>query len=195
MRDIMKNVIEEEIRGHQSVMRGLKESCIDSVEQMAGVLLRTLEASEKLLVFGNGGSAADAQHFVCELVGTFLDKKRRPLPAIALTTNTSSLTSISNDFSYADSFKRQVEALVKPGDLCLGISTSGNSQNVFDALVRARELRSITAALLGNDGGRIKNIVDYAVVVPSDSTPRIQETHILIIHILCKIVDDVFSQT
>ncbi len=193
MRDIMKVVIEKQVLEHQSVIGGLIESCIDSVEQLGGVLLRTLETSEKLIVFGNGGSAADAQHFVCELVGSFQNKERRPLPAIALTTNTSSLTSISNDFSYADSFRRQIEALAKPGDLCLGISTSGNSQNVFDALVHSRELRCVTAALLGNDGGKIKDIVDYAVIVPSDSTPRIQEVHILIIHILCKIVDDAFS--
>ena len=138
MESIMKNVIKKQVSQHKDVLENLEETCLDSVEQLAGVLVRTLEASGKLIVFGNGGSAADAQHFVCELVGTFQNRARRPLPAIALSTNTSSLTSISNDFSYADSFKRQIEALAKPGDLCVGISTSGNSENVLQAVKTAQ---------------------------------------------------------
>jgi len=190
----MKDEIEKRIKEHQSVMRRMKKECVEQIEALAKAMIKTLKKGNKILVFGNGGSAADAQHLACEIVGSFQDKTRRGLPAIALTTNTSSLTSISNDFSYDVVFKRQIEALAQPGDLCLGISTSGNARNVYEALTYARERNLFTAALLGSGGGKAKDASDLALIIPSTSTPRIQEAHILIIHILCAIIDKTFSR-
>jgi len=190
----MRKKIIADVTEHNNMMNGLMDACLKPLEKIADAILRALKEEHKLIVFGNGGSAADAQHFVCELVGSFRNKNRRALPAIALTTNTSNLTSISNDFGYDEVFKRQVEALAQKGDLCLGISTSGRSPNVYEALAAAKKIGCKTAALLGNDGGIIKKIADCSVIVPSDSTPRIQEAHILIIHILCAIVDEAFSE-
>ncbi|MCX7000580.1 MAG: D-sedoheptulose 7-phosphate isomerase [Candidatus Sumerlaeota bacterium] len=190
----MRKKIISEIEEHGQLIGSLAESCLEPIKHLAEILLQTLKAGNKIIVFGNGGSASDAQHFVCELVGSFRNKNRRALPAIALTTNTSNLTSISNDFGYEEVFKRQVEALAQKGDLCIGISTSGRSPNVYEALAAAGKMGCKTAALLGNDGGIIKKIADCSVIVPSDSTPRIQEAHIFIIHILCAIVDEAFSK-
>ena len=189
-----KDEIEKRIEEHRSVMRRMKKECVEQIEALAKAMIKTLKKGNKILVFGNGGSAADAQHLACEIVGSFQDKTRRGLPAIALTTNTSSLTSISNDFSYDVVFKRQIEALAQPGDLCLGISTSGNAGNVCEALAYARKRGLFTAGLLGSGGGKAKDAVDLAIIVPSKSTPRIQEAHILIIHILCAIIDKTFSR-
>jgi D-sedoheptulose 7-phosphate isomerase len=137
---------------------------------------------------GNGGSAADAQHFVAEIVGRF--KMERPgLPAVALSTDTSILTAIGNDYGFENIFRRQVEALAVSGDLVVGISTSGNSPNVQSALELAREKGCTTIALLGKDGGSIKKICDLALVVPSHDTPRVQEGHITIIHIVCDLLE------
>jgi D-sedoheptulose 7-phosphate isomerase len=150
---------------------------------------RALGAGGKLLVFGNGGSAADSQHIAAELVGRY--KRERPgLAAIALTTDTSILTSVGNDYGFDHVFARQVEALAAPGDVVLGISTSGNSPNVKLALERARARPGVvTAALLGRDGGEIRSLVDHAIVVPADDTARIQECHITMGHILCEMVE------
>jgi D-sedoheptulose 7-phosphate isomerase len=148
-----------------------------------------LAAGRKLLIFGNGGSAADSQHIAAELVGRY-QKERRALPAIALTTDTSILTSVGNDYGYEHVFERQIEALAVPGDVVLGISTSGNSPNVERALARAREMGGlVTAAFLGRDGGRIKDLVQHAVIVPAQATSRIQECHITFGHILCELVE------
>jgi len=142
-----------------------------------------------VLVFGNGGSAADSQHMAAELVGRFR-KERKALPAIALTTNTSTITALSNDYGYDVSFKRQVEALGKKGDVAVGISTSGTAKNVTCALKKAKDAGLLTVALTGKDGGEIKSIADLSLVVKSDNTARIQEAHILIIHILCELIED-----
>jgi len=190
----MQEKIILELEEHNRMMARLCDECINSVMSLSDLLIHTLKSGRKLIVFGNGGSSADAQHFACELVGSFRNKKRHALPAIALTTNTSNLTSISNDFGFEEVFKRQVEALAQKGDLCIGISTSGRSSNVYKALAAAKKIGCKTAALLGNDGGIIKKIVDCPVIVPSDSTPRIQEAHIFIIHILCGIVDEAFTK-
>lgn len=190
----MQEKIMLEMEEHNRMIARLCDECSDLVMRLSDILIHILKSGRKLIVFGNGGSAADAQHFVCELVGSFRNKKRRALPAIALTTNTSNLTSISNDFEFEHVFARQVEALAQKGDLCIGISTSGRSPNVYKALAAAKKIGCKTAALLGNDGGIIKKIVDCSVIVPSDSTPRIQEAHIFIIHILCAIVDEAFSK-
>jgi D-sedoheptulose 7-phosphate isomerase len=137
---------------------------------------------------GNGGSAADAQHFVAEMVGRF-KMERRGLPAVALSTDTSILTAIGNDYGFEKVFRRQIEALAVPEDVVIGISTSGNSPNVLQALELAREMGCRTVGLLGKDGGTIKNVCDLALIVPTNDTPRVQEGHITIIHIVCDLLE------
>jgi D-sedoheptulose 7-phosphate isomerase len=183
----------------QEIQRRLRESAelklrlgaaeLEPLARLIDATTAALAAGRKMLVCGNGGSAADAQHIAAELVGRY-QKERRGLPAIALTTDTSILTSIGNDYGFEAVFARQVEALAGPGDVLIGISTSGNSPNVEKAILRARELGGIvTAAFLGRDGGRIKPLVDYAIVVPATETARIQECHITFGHILCELVE------
>jgi D-sedoheptulose 7-phosphate isomerase len=149
---------------------------------------RTLREGGKLLIFGNGGSAADAQHIAGEFVGRFL-AERRALPAIALNVNTSVLTALANDYSFEGVFARQIEALGEPGDAALGISTSGNSANVVAGLRTARERGLRTLALTGRSGGAMREMVDACVRIPADETPRVQEGHILVAHILCEIAE------
>ena len=148
-----------------------------------------LRAGHKLLVFGNGGSAADAQHIAAELVGRYM-RERKSLPAVALTTDTSILTSIGNDYGFEHIFERQIEALAARGDVALGISTSGESANVKRALLRAQSIGCVTGAFLGKTGGSIRPLVDHAVVIPSPDTARIQECHITLGHILCEMVEN-----
>jgi D-sedoheptulose 7-phosphate isomerase len=152
-------------------------------------IIKSIRIGGKLIIFGNGGSAADAQHIAGELIGRF-QKNRRSYPAIALTTDSSIITAVSNDFSYETIFSRQCEALVSKEDTVLGISTSGNSKNVIEGIKAAKEKGAITIGLLGNGGGRIKEIVDISIVVKSESTPRIQEVHRIIYHIICQMVED-----
>lgn len=145
-------------------------------------LLETLPATKrKILIAGNGGSAADAQHFAAELVGRF-QVNRRALPCIALTTDTSNLTAIGNDFGFREVFARQVEALGRAGDVFIGISTSGNSENIIAAVEEAKQQNMTTIGLLGRDGGKLADMVHHAVIVPHDVTARIQEAHIFILH-------------
>jgi D-sedoheptulose 7-phosphate isomerase len=151
-----------------------------------------LRSGSKVLTFGNGGSAADAQHFAAELVGRYL-KERAAWPAIALTTDTSILTAVANDFGYDAVFLRQVEALGRKGDVAVGISTSGRSPNVVTALARAREMGLVTIGMTGNGGGALAGHVDYLIDVPSPATPRIQEVHALVIHVLCAIVEEAIA--
>lgn len=148
-----------------------------------------LQAGGKVLVFGNGGSAADAQHLAAELVGRYL-YDRPGLPALALTTDTSALTAIGNDMGYESVFRRQVEAHGRKGDVAIGITTSGRSRNVVDALRVARERGLVTMALTGGGGGLLKDAVDYLLDAPSTDTPRIQEVHGLVVHLLCQIVEE-----
>jgi D-sedoheptulose 7-phosphate isomerase len=158
------------------------------VEQCANLLFSCFNKGGKVLVMGNGGSAADAQHLAAELVGRFL-KNRAALPAIALTTDTSILTAVANDFGYDEVFKRQVEALANPGDVIIGISTSGNSPNVVAAFEAARQIGCNIVAFSGRDGGRMASYADLNLNVGVDETPRIQEVHLSIIHILCDLVE------
>jgi D-sedoheptulose 7-phosphate isomerase len=160
------------------------------VERAAQLIIDALKTGHKLLLFGNGGSACDAQHVAGELVNIFCNKNRKPLPAIALTTDGSILTSIANDTSFIHVFDRQVQALGRRGDVAIGISTSGNSPNVVRGLEAARYQNMHTIGLLGRDGGRAAELVDIALVVRHDETARIQETHILIGHILCQLVEE-----
>ena len=155
--------------------------CNSTILNATGVILNTVSTSHKILIAGNGGSAADAQHFAAELVGRF-QKNRRALPCIALTTDTSNITAIGNDFGFEQIFSRQVEALGNPGDVFIGISTSGNSANIIVAVEEARKRQMYTIGLLGRDGGVLKDKVDHAVVIPHDVTARIQEAHIFILH-------------
>lgn len=162
----------------------------EAVVPLVDAVIKAFQSGNKLLVCGNGGSAADAQHLAAEFVNRYkID--RPPLPAIALTTDSSILTSIGNDFSYEEVFSKQVEALGKPGDVFLGITTSGNSPNVLRALEAARKKGLVTAALLGRDGGKAKEMSDIAIVVPLRETARIQEAHLVLEHTLCEMVDEV----
>lgn len=168
-------------------MRGL--SSLDSVVQQVGELAaRTLQSGGKILFCGNGGSASDSQHLVAELTGRFI-KDRKPLAAIALTTDTSALTSIANDYAFEEVFARQVMALGRPGDLLVGISTSGNSKNIIRAVEEATAIGVTSVGLLGRDGGQLRGLCDHAIVVPSDVTARIQESHILVGHTLCGLIE------
>jgi len=148
----------------------------------------SLESGGTVFICGNGGSAADAQHIAAELVGRFLID-RKPLPAVALTTDTSILTAVGNDFGFDTVFERQIDALGRKGDVLLGISTSGNSENVVKAVVKAKEKGLLTVAFLGKDGGKLKEIVDFPVVVKSFSTPRIQEVHLTLGHVMCDFIE------
>ena len=168
-------------------------SQVETLIQVVKVLVAAFKGGHKVLLFGNGGSAADAQHLAAEFVNRFLIE-RPPLPAIALTTDTSILTSISNDYGYADTFAKQVKALGREGDVAIGISTSGTAANVVKAIKVAKDLGLKTVGLTGGDGGDLAKIVDFALVVDSSATPRIQETHITIGHALCEMVDRMLFQ-
>lgn len=161
----------------------------EKIARLARVICTAFESGNKILLFGNGGSAADAQHIASEWIGHFM-RERKPLPAIALTTDTSALTSISNDYGFEHVFSRQVRALGRKGDVAIGISTSGNSSNVLEGIKAANELGLVTVGLTGRDGGRIGSEVQYLLNVPHTETPRIQEIHTMTGHILCELVDD-----
>jgi D-sedoheptulose 7-phosphate isomerase len=180
--------ITSQLAEHREVIARVERELSPLIAEMVTMLVETFKRGGKLLVMGNGGSAADAQHFVAEIVGRF-KMERRGLPAIALSTDTSILTAIGNDYGFDRVFSRQVEALAVPGDLIVGISTSGNSPNVLQALELAREKGCCTVGLLGKDGGTIKDVCDLALIVPTNDTPRVQEGHITIIHIVCDLLE------
>ena len=168
-------------------------SLSDEIEKSIKVIIKSLKSGHKLVIFGNGGSAADSQHIAAELIGRFkIDRKS--IPAIALSTDTSILTSISNDLSYDQVFSRQCESLIKKGDVALGISTSGNSLNVKKGIQTAKKNGATTIALLGNNGGVIKKISDISITVNSKSTSKIQEVHRIIYHIICEFVEKEISK-
>lgn len=173
---------------HREVMESIERDLGPKITMVAGALVEAFRKGRKLLVMGNGGSAADAQHLAAEMVGRFR-MERVALPAIALTTDTSILTAVGNDYGFETVFRRQVEALADEGDVVMGISTSGGSANVLSALELARESGCITIGLLGKDGGAIRGMADIDLTVPGNDTPRIQEGHIVLIHILCDLVE------
>ncbi len=173
-------------------MRFIRKN-LEGVVEMVKMTAEAFKAGHKILLFGNGGSAADAQHIAAEFVNRFVIE-RPPLPAIALTTDTSILTSISNDYGYVDSFAKQVKALGQKGDVGFGISTSGAALNVIKAVKVAREMGLITIGLAGKDGGDLAKAVDLALVVESSNVARIQEVHITIGHVLCEMVDRMLFQ-
>jgi D-sedoheptulose 7-phosphate isomerase len=181
---------------HQSIetKRAFFDSHADDVARAAQMIVAAILSGSKILIFGNGGSAADAQHIAAELVNR-LNHDRPPIPAIALTTDTSILTSIGNDSSFDEIFERQLRALGRRGDLAIAISTSGNSPNVLRAAACARELGIVTIGLAGRSGGKLAEQVDLALIVEAESTQHIQETHITIGHILCELIEDALFKT
>jgi D-sedoheptulose 7-phosphate isomerase len=185
---MMKNVVEQRLQESVETISALIKQQ-EAIQHMADELVACLKNGNKLLICGNGGSAADSQHFAAELVGR-LQRDRAPLPAMALSTDTSILTAIGNDYSYDEVFSKQVEALARPGDILIGISTSGRSGNVLKAVEAARRRQVKTFALSGKDGGPLAQAVDQAIVVPSRTSQHIQEGHIAIIHIWCEIIED-----
>lgn len=186
MEKIINNVIDK----HIQTINFLKGKT-RVLEEIASVFISTIKNHGKIIFFGNGGSAADAQHLTAELIGRF-KKKRKPLPAMALTTNTSVLTALGNDFGFDEIFAYQIEALADAKDVVVGISTSGDSGNVIKGIQKAKSKSIKTVGLLGKDGGDLKNMVDINLVIPEQETARIQEAHIVIGHLLCEIVEEEF---
>jgi len=182
--------VAREIEDSVSVKTRLVDEAAELIAQMAVLVATRLRAGHKLIIFGNGGSAADAQHIAAEFLGRYM-AEREALPAIALTTDTSALTSIGNDYGFEHIFSRQIQALAKRGDVALGISTSGGSENVLRGLGVARELGLATLGFTGQNGGKMRSLVDLCLCVPSNATPRVQEAHILVGHILTGIVENV----
>jgi len=180
-----------ELYEHQKLIQKVIDSLTGDITSACEIMTLTLKNGNKVLIAGNGGSAADAQHIAAELSGRFV-KERKALPGIALTVDTSALTAIANDYGYDHVFSRQVEALAQPGDLFIGISTSGNSQGILNAFAAATKIGCKTLGLSGRDGGKMNGLCDLNIIIPSDVTARIQEMHILVGHILCKAVDDAF---
>jgi D-sedoheptulose 7-phosphate isomerase len=185
MQEIIKNEIEQHILAAES----LKDQLMPLIKNVSEILIDTIRTGNKIILFGNGGSAADAQHIAAELSGRYR-KERKALPALALTTDTSALTAISNDYGFKYMFSRQVEALAERGDAVIGISTSGNSENVVHAISIASNLGCKTIGLSGKGGGKLKDVCDLILEIPSDNTARIQEMHILIGHIFCEIIEN-----
>ncbi len=194
------NALRETMNIHQWMLKkvseageGLKrllvdEACLQNIEKVSLLMIEAIKRDQKILICGNGGSAADAQHFSAELLGRFY-KDRRPLAAVALTTDTSTLTAIGNDYSYEEIFSRQVEGLGREGDVLLGIRTSGSSQNVLRALMSAKKKGMASILLTGTFEREAAPVSDFVIKVPSTDTPRIQEMHLLVVHLICEMIE------
>lgn len=185
MRDKIKDILLESIQVKEEMMR----TSIDEIIEITNILINCLKKGGKIILFGNGGSAADSQHIAAELIGRF-QKDRTSLPAIALTTNTSVLTSLSNDYSFEIIFAKQIEALGKEGDVAIGISTSGRAKNVIAGIRQAKKMGIKTIAFVGCDGGVLSKTADISIIVPSNITARIQEAHITTGHIICQLIEE-----
>ncbi len=183
---MIKESIQESINLRKTLLE--KPDFAEKTEQAINLLIDCFKNGNKVLIAGNGGSAADAQHFAAEMVCKF-KKERRGYPAIALTANSSVVTAWSNDYDFKSVFARQIEALAKPEDIFIGISTSGDSENIVDGIQKAKEIGLKTICLLGRDGGKLKNGADISLIVPSQDTAKIQEVHIMLIHIICEEVE------
>ena len=181
---ILRGNIERSLEIHNRLIA----ECLPSLAAAADALISAYRAGHKALFFGNGGSAADAQHLAAEFVGRYL-RERDPMPALALNANSSAVTAIGNDYGYEEVFARQLKALATPGDVAVAISTSGNSPNVIEAVTCARRLGLFTIGFTGAPGGLLRGLVDVLIAVPSQETPRIQECHILVGHALCDAVE------
>jgi D-sedoheptulose 7-phosphate isomerase len=188
-----RKVIEEIAEALKDAFRIKMRLYLENVKtlgEIAYILIKALRTGKRVYLFGNGGSAADAQHIACEMQGKFF-MKRSPLPVMALTTNTSTLTAIGNDFGFEEVFSRQINSLVRRGDVVIAISTSGNSPNILRAVRTARRLGAIVIGLTGRSGGKLKRMTKLCICVPSDNVARIQESHITIGHILCQVIESV----
>ena len=183
--------IVQEIEASIAAKREVIKQQIPLISKIAETIISSLRSGNKLIVFGNGGSAADAQHIAAEFINRFR-RERKALAALALTTDTSNLTAIGNDYSFDNVFSRQIEALGKSGDVAMAISTSGNSPNVLNGVGQAKELGITTVGVTGEHGGKLKDHVDICFQAPSQSTPRIQEVHITVAHVICDLVEKAF---
>lgn len=187
--EIINKLFEE---SSTSILESKKLSA--EIEQVVEMIIQTYKNGNKIIIFGNGGSAADSQHFAAELIGRY-QLERISLPAIALTTDTSIITALGNDYGFEKIFSRQCESLVKKNDIVIGISTSGKSENVINGIITSKKNGAITVGITGDTGGKLQKLVDISIVVPSKSTPRIQESHRIIIHIICELVEKSFQNT
>ncbi|HOU36230.1 MAG TPA: D-sedoheptulose 7-phosphate isomerase [Candidatus Omnitrophota bacterium] len=188
MRDHIKDILLQSIQ----IKEDLLHTRIDQIIDLSNMVIESLKKGGKVMLFGNGGSASDSQHIAAELVGRY-QKDRQGLPAIALTTNTSILTAIANDYGYEAVFAKQVEALGEKNDIVIGISTSGKAKNVAAGIKQAKKMGIKTIVFTGGDGGEIAKMADVSLVVPSKVTARIQEAHIAVGHIICEVVEDYFA--
>ena len=189
----MENIIAKAVNESLKVKEDFIKQNTSKLIELAEYISKAFRNGKKLMICGNGGSAADAQHLAAEFVNRF-ELERRPLPALALTTDTSIVTSVANDYTYEEVFSKQIRALGVRGDILLAISTSGKSGNILSAIMTAREKGLYTAGFIGGDGGDMVTLVDLALVVESDRTPRIQEAHILAGHLICELVDYILFQ-
>ena len=184
-----KAEVEQRFRESGEVKNQFAQTYADSIVNVAELIVSSIHAEGKILLFGNGGSATDASHIAAEFVGRY-DRDRVPLPALALSRDMATITCIANDYEYADIFARQISGLGRKGDIAIAISTSGNSLNVLKAIEVARNLGLTTVAWTGKGGGKLASLVDYSFVVPSNVTARIQECHITLGHVLCELVEE-----
>ncbi len=189
----MENIITKAVKESQNVKEDFIKKNTSQLIDCAEYISKAFKNDRKLMLCGNGGSAADAQHIAAEFVNKFL-LDRHPLPAMALTTDTSIITSVANDYSYEEVFSKQIQALGVEGDILLAISTSGNSKNILSAIRTAKEKGLYTVGLIGGDGGEMLTLVDLPLVVESNETPRVQETHILAGHLICELVEYILFQ-
>lgn len=191
----MKNIIPERLQESIKVKQSLitDEMVQANIMKLAQTIVECLMNGGKIVLCGNGGSASDALHFAGEIVGRF-QRERTPWPAVVLNADVATLTAIANDYGYDEVFARQTQAYLDPKDILIGISTSGNSENILRAVKAGNKIGGVTAALLGRDGGRIAKLADIPIIVHSQTTARIQESHIAIIHILCEMVEDALSE-
>ena len=185
--ELVKARIKESVEVKNRILAD--EKMIYAIQQIADVMTCSIKQGGKILFCGNGGSASDALHLTGEIVGRF-QKERKGMAAIALNADVATMTAIANDYGYDEVFARAVEGLMKPEDVLVGISTSGNSENVYNAMLKAKDLGGKTIGFLGKTGGKIKDIADLSIVVPSDCTARIQESHIMIGHIICELIEE-----
>lgn len=189
----MKEIIKNELSSHKQVITDVIAYLQSDIQKACEIALSTINEGNKIILMGNGGSAADAQHIAAEFTGRY-KIERRGLPAIALTTDTSALTAIGNDYGYEYVFERQVEAIANKGDLLIGISSTGNSENIVKAFKKGKEIGCYSIGLSGKGGGKFNGNCDLNVIVPSQDTPRVQEMHILIGHTICQIVDSFYQK-
>lgn len=185
--------INNEFKEHIELINQVLNTQIKKIQEIANLIINCYRKGGKVVLFGNGGSAADAQHIAAELIGKY-KLERKSLPAISLTTDTSILTSIANDSNFDNVFERQIESLVTNRDVVIGISTSGNSRNIIKGILKAREIGAKTVVFTGRSGGQISKLPDILLNIPSDNTPRIQEAHITVGHIICGLVEKEISE-